>query len=75
MNNPLMDIWGKWEIQNMDDKHYYQMGNWSDQPKPGLFKRILEAISRELIILGCRLEELNKSPYFALDQRCGCAEG
>ncbi len=75
MNSPLNDIWGKWKLQNMDDAHYYQMGNWTDQQKPGFFKRFFEAIRKEIIDIGCRLETLNKTPYLTMEQQCECVEG
>jgi hypothetical protein len=75
MNNPMNDIWGSWKMQNLDEKHYYRMGSWSNQQahNPRLFVHIWKAMSDRFITIRCRLEALIAPGYSAVDQQCSCA--
>jgi hypothetical protein len=74
MQDPWNNTWGKWKLQNLNDAHFYQMSNTQDDNKPGLFKRIMQVINREWIVLRCRIEALSRSPGFMADQQCECLE-
>ncbi len=74
MNNPSNDIWGGWKMQNMDDRHYYQLSTWSTERKPGILARVWQALSREWADLVCRVEELARVPESTMNEECGCAE-
>lgn len=75
MNDQMNHSWATWKIQNMDDEHYYRMGSWPKEKRPGLFNRIWQLIKNEAVVVACRLETLNHTPYLTMAERCECTEG
>lgn len=74
MQDPWNNVYGKWQLENMDESHFYQASYQQENRKPGLLRRIEHYFSRELIILRCQLATLRWSPTYMVEQQCECVE-